>query len=85
MKKICSIAAAMLIAMAATAQTEKKCDNVCANDSIVADTIVVYTLKTGKVGEGVVKGYKAIVKTTRLIPFQLLLQIETIPALSPGT
>ena len=56
MKKIYSIAAAMLIAMAATAQTDKK----CANDSIVADTIIVYTLKTGKVGEGVVKGYKAI-------------------------
>ena len=60
MKKIYSIAAAMLIAMAATAQTDKKCDNACANDSIVADTIIVYTLKTGKVGEGVVKGYKAI-------------------------
>ena len=60
MKKIYSIAAAMLIAMAATAQTDKKCDNACANDSIVADTIVVYTLKTGKVGEAVVEGYKKI-------------------------
>lgn len=60
MKKIYSTAAALLIAMAATAQTDNKCDKACANDSIVADTIIVYTLKTGKVGEGVVKGYKAI-------------------------
>ena len=58
MKKICSTAAALLIALAASAQTDKR--EVSVNDSIVADTIIVYTLKTGKVGEGVVKGYKAI-------------------------
>ena len=44
MKKIYLIAAAMLVAMAATAQTDKKCDNACANDSIVADTIVTLVL-----------------------------------------
>ena len=58
MKKICSTAAALLIALTASAQTDKR--EVSVNDSIVADTIIVYTLKTGKVGEGVVKGYKAI-------------------------
>lgn len=60
------VSMALIMPFAATAQNEKKSQSVkenqteCMADSIVADTIIVYSLKTGKVGNTIVKGYKTI-------------------------